>query len=76
MADNNNNSVSTVSINILSGARFVETQSEELTVGAFRTAKGLGSDVSISVNDVDRPDSYSFQSGDNVAAVRSNKTAG
>ena len=36
----------------------------------------VSTDVSISVNDVDRPDSYSFQSRDNVAAVRSNKTGG
>ena len=68
-----------ITIREFNGSSFEETRTHAATVGEYREEKGLGSDVTISVNTVNQPDTFALEDCDPpmaVAAVRSNKTGG
>ena len=68
-----------IAIREFNGSSFEETNTHASTVGEYREEKGLGADVTISVNTVNQPDTFALEASDPpmaVAAVRSNKTGG
>ena len=61
------------------GSGFEESNTHSATIGEYREEKGLGANVTISVNTVNQPDTFALSETDPpmaIAAVRSNKTGG
>ena len=68
-----------ITIREFDGSGFQESSTHASTVGEYRELKGLGADVTISVNTVNQPDTFALEANDPpmaIAAVQSNKTGG
>ena len=65
-----------ITIKVLQGSSFVETQVNSSNVGDLRTEKDIPQDAAVSVNGVDATNSTSLEDNNIVAWVNNNKTGG
>ena len=65
-----------VTVKVFDGSGFQEESTHSRTVCEYRDQHSYSSDVTISVNSVNVPDSHEIKAGDHIACVTSNKTGG